>query len=113
MGAFFSLIVPCLFLMSTVASADPVLDVVIGGQTRQFGRDELLQRSDVSEVIVTSDVSYGKAMSYHAVPLAALLAGLTVPGDTRALSRLRSTDLSHNSRSISSPTRTLPRRSLG
>jgi mono/diheme cytochrome c family protein len=80
---FFSVIVPCLFLMSTVASAaDPVVDVVIGGQTRQFGRDELLHRPDVSEVTVASDVSYGKVMSYRAVPLAALLLGLNPPGDT-------------------------------
>jgi len=68
--------------MSTVVSSDPVLDVVIGGQTRQFGRDELLQRPDLSEVTVTSDVSYGKTMSYRAVPVAALLAGLAPPADT-------------------------------
>lgn len=81
---FFSVIVlPCLFLVSTViASADPVLDVVIGGQTRQFGRDELLRRPDVSQVTVASDVAYGKVMSYRAVPLAALLAGLNPPADT-------------------------------
>ena len=80
--SFFSVIVPCLCLLSTVSSADPVLDVVIGGQTRQFGRDELLHRPDVSQVIVTSDVAYGKVMSYRAVPLAALLLGLNPPGDT-------------------------------
>src|SRR5712672_1959478 len=68
--------------MSTVASAEPVLDVVIGGQTRQFGRDELLHRPDVSQVTVTNDVAYGKVMSYRAVPLAALLVGLNFPGDT-------------------------------
>jgi mono/diheme cytochrome c family protein len=78
---FFSVIVPCLCLMSTVASADPVLDVVIGGQTRQFGREELLHRPDVSQVTVTSDVAYGKVMSYRAVPLAALLLGLNPSGD--------------------------------
>jgi mono/diheme cytochrome c family protein len=80
---FFSVIVlPYLFLMPTVASADPVLDVVIGGQTRQFGRDALLHRPDVSQVTVTNDVAYGKVMSYRAVPLAALLVGLNFPGDT-------------------------------
>lgn len=79
---FFSVIVQCFFLMSTVASADPVLDVVIGGQIRQFGRDELLHRSDLSQVSVTSDVAYGKVMSYSAVPVAALLLGLNSPGDT-------------------------------
>lgn len=64
------------------ASADPVLDVAIGGQTRHFGRDELLRRPDVSQVTVASDVAYGKAMNYRAVPLPALLAGLKPPADT-------------------------------
>jgi mono/diheme cytochrome c family protein len=78
----FSVIVPCFFLTS-IASADPVLDVVIGGQTRQFGRDELLHRPDLSQVTVTRDVAYGKVMSYRAVPLAALVVGLNPPpGDT-------------------------------
>ena len=77
----FSIVVPCLFFMSTVASADPALNVVIGGTARQFGRDELLHRPDVSQVTVSSDVAYGKAMSYRAVPLAALLVGLNPPRD--------------------------------
>lgn len=64
------------------ASADPVLDVAIGGQTRHFGRDELLRRPDVSQVTVANDVAYGKAMNYRAVPLPALLAGLKPPADT-------------------------------
>ena len=80
-SAFFQGVMPCLFLMSTVASAaDPVLDVAIGGQTRQFGRDELLHRPDVTTSKSPSDVAYGKAMSYRAVPLAALLAGSTPCG---------------------------------
>jgi hypothetical protein len=40
----FVIVLPCLLLASTGASADPVLDIVVGGQTRQFGRDELLRR---------------------------------------------------------------------
>jgi mono/diheme cytochrome c family protein len=79
----FSIIALCgLLLVSRGASADPVLDVVIGGETRQFGRDALLLRPDVARVEIASDVAYGRAMSYRAVPLAALLAGLNPPADS-------------------------------
>jgi mono/diheme cytochrome c family protein len=71
-----------LLLVSWGAAADPVLEVVIGGETRQFGRDALLLRPDVASVEVANDVAYGKAMRYRAVPLAALLAGLTPPADS-------------------------------
>lgn len=81
-GLLSVLFLACLVLPPRAAAADPVLDVAIGGQTRQFGRDELLRRPDVSQVSVTSDVAYGKAMSYRVVPLAALLAGLNAPADT-------------------------------
>jgi mono/diheme cytochrome c family protein len=81
-GVFSVIVLACLFLMSRVASADPVLDIVISGQARQFGRDELLHRPDVAQVAVANDVAYGKAMSYRAVPLAALLVGLNPPADT-------------------------------
>lgn len=69
----------CLILTPRSAAADPTLDIVVGGKARQFGRDELLRRADVVEVAVTNDVSYGRAMNYRAVPVAALLAGLDPP----------------------------------
>ena len=79
----FSLIIlACLILAPNIASAEPVLDVVIGGQARQFGRGELLRRSDVGSVTVANDIAYGKSMSYRAVPLAALLVGLNPPADS-------------------------------
>ena len=81
-SAAFFIVLPCLFLTSRSAAADPVLDIVIGGQTRQFGRDELLRRSDVVDVAVANDVAYGKAMNYRALPLATLLAGLNPPPNT-------------------------------
>jgi mono/diheme cytochrome c family protein len=71
-----------LLLVSRGASADPVLDVVIGGDTRHFARDELLVRPDVISVEVANDVAYHTHMSYRAVPLAALLAGLDPPPDS-------------------------------
>ena len=72
----FAIVLPCLFFSPSSASADPELDIIIGGQTRHFGRDELLRRPDVAQVAVANDIAYGKAMNYLAVPVAALLAGL-------------------------------------
>ncbi len=81
-GVILAIVLPCLFLTPGSASADPVLDIVIGGQTRHFGRDELLRRPDLAHVSVENDVAYGKAMSYLAVRVAALLAGLKPPANT-------------------------------
>jgi len=75
----FAIVLPCLFFSPSSASADPELDIIIGGQTRHFGRDELLRRPDVAQVAVANDIAYGKAMNYLAVPVAALLAGLNPP----------------------------------
>jgi hypothetical protein len=79
---FLTVVLSALLLMSRGASAEPVLDVVIGGDTRHFARDALLARPDVASVEIAKDVSYGKAMSYRAVPLASLLAGLNPPADS-------------------------------
>jgi len=81
-SAIFVIVLPCLFLTAKSASADPVLDITIGGQTREFGRDELLHRPDVTHIAAANDVAYGKAMNYLAVPLATLLAGLNPPPHT-------------------------------
>jgi mono/diheme cytochrome c family protein len=59
-----------------------VLEVTIGADTRHFGRDALLARPDVASVEVANDVAYGRAMSFRAVHLAALLAGLNPPADS-------------------------------
>ena len=73
------LAIPCLLLVSQATAADAVLDIVIGGETRHFARDELLHRSDVSRITIANDISYGKAMTYQAVPVAALLRPLNPP----------------------------------
>jgi len=78
----FASLLKCLSFMSGGAAAEPVLDVIIGGQTRHFGRDELLQRPDVAHVAVANDIAYGKAMNYVAVPLAALLAPFNPPANS-------------------------------
>src|SRR5436190_24368864 len=109
----FSLVVlSCLFVVSSGAWADPVLDVVIAGQTRQFGRDELLLRPDVADVAVSSDVAYGKPMSYRAVPLAALLVGLNPPPDS-VIESVALDGFAAQLLSIISPTQTLPTWSRG
>ena len=60
----------------------PVLEIAIGGVTRHFARDALLARPDVTNVEIADDVAYGKAMRFRAIPLAALLAGLSAPADS-------------------------------
>jgi mono/diheme cytochrome c family protein len=71
-----AIVISCLLFSPRPVSADPSLIVDIGDQARHFGRDELLRRPDVARVTVANDISYGKAMTYLAVPLAALLTGL-------------------------------------
>ena len=110
--SFSMVVLSCLFVVSSGASADPVLDIVIAGQSRQFGRDELSLRPDVADVAVSSDVAYGKPMSYRAVPLAALLVGLNPPPDS-VIESVALDGLPHNCRSIFSSMRTPPRLSRG
>src|SRR5262245_14184641 len=69
-------------LIASDARAEAVLELVIGGESRQFTRDALLARSDVVSIDVAHDVSYGKAMRYRALPLATLMAGLSLPTDS-------------------------------
>lgn len=77
-----SIVLCSLLLMSGSALADSVLKIVIGANTRQFVESDLLARPDVATVQIANDVSYGKAMSYRAVPLAALLSGIALPPDS-------------------------------
>ena len=51
---FLIIVLSGLLLVSRGASADPVLDVEIGGDTRHFTRDELLVRPDVIRVEVAT-----------------------------------------------------------
>jgi mono/diheme cytochrome c family protein len=74
-----SIIAFVLVLGSPGASADPVLDVTVGGETRHFSRDALLARPDVTDVAIPADIAYGKPMRFRAIRLAALLAGLRPP----------------------------------
>src|SRR6185312_16951733 len=59
----------------------PTLTVAVGDQTRSFTRTELVARPDLTTIAVARDITYGVPMSYRAVPVAALLAGMTAPAD--------------------------------
>ena len=75
-----------LFLITRSAAAagadEPSLALTESGVTHRFTAPELLARADAAEVAIDNDVSYGRAATYRAVPLLALLS--TLPGDARA-----------------------------
>lgn len=77
-------VVACLLVCAVApgTAANAVLDVTLGGETRHLARDTLLARSDATSVEIAHDVAYGRAMRFRAVPLAALLAGLSAPDDS-------------------------------
>jgi mono/diheme cytochrome c family protein len=72
---------PALLLVSQSASA-AALEVAIGGETRHFDRDALLARPDVASIEISDDVAYGRTMRFRAIPLAALLTGLSPPTES-------------------------------
>jgi mono/diheme cytochrome c family protein len=58
------------------------LPPAMGSDTRSFTRDELLMRPDATNIEVARDVSYWVPMTYRAVPVASLFAGMTLPPDS-------------------------------
>jgi hypothetical protein len=54
----------------------------VGSDTRSFTRGELLLRSDATTIEVVRDITYHMPMTYRAVPVASLLAGMTFPPDS-------------------------------
>jgi mono/diheme cytochrome c family protein len=69
-------------LSCTAQAAEPSLTVTVGGETRNFTREQLLARSDAAIIQVPMDISYRTPMTYRAVPVAALLAGMNIPPDS-------------------------------
>lgn len=59
-------------LAAPAAAADLTIDT---GQPRTLTTEALLARPDAATITVPDDASYGRAMTYRAVPLAALLGG--------------------------------------
>jgi mono/diheme cytochrome c family protein len=74
----------------SAVAAVPILVVTAGGETRQFTSGELLAWHDAATLAVPHDVAYGRAMSYRAVPLRALLSAL--PPDAADTMEARATD---------------------
>jgi mono/diheme cytochrome c family protein len=78
-----ALILLCFLLLSGLApAAEPTLTVTIGKETRSFTRGELLARPDAATIEVARDITYRVPMTYRAVPVAALLAGMKLPPDS-------------------------------
>jgi mono/diheme cytochrome c family protein len=78
-----ALVLLALLLLSGIAQADePTITVTVGNDTRSFTRGELLARPEASTIHVARDIAYRMPMTYRAVPVASLLAGMTFPPDT-------------------------------
>jgi mono/diheme cytochrome c family protein len=76
------LILVCLLLPPGLANADePTVTITAGKINRSFTRGELLMRPDATNIEVVRDVSYRMPMSYRAVRVASLFAGMTLPPD--------------------------------
>ena len=69
-------------LSSTTQAAEPSLTVTVGGETRNFTREQLLARDDATTIEVAKDITYRVPMTYRAIPVAALLAGMNIPPDS-------------------------------
>ena len=73
----------CFLLLPGLAQADePTIIVTVGNDTRSFTRGELLARPDATTIEVARDFAYRVPMTYRAVPVASLLAGITLPADS-------------------------------
>jgi mono/diheme cytochrome c family protein len=78
-----ALVLLCFLLLTGLAQADePTITVTVGNDTRSFTRGELLARSDATTIQVVRDVTYSVPMTYSAVPIASLLAGMTLPPES-------------------------------
>lgn len=64
-----------------VAAADPELTVTIAGRTATYAPAALLGLPAAASVTIPNDVAYKHEMTFRAVPIASLLAGVT-PDDT-------------------------------
>ena len=76
--------------LAPALAAEPALRLTAGGTTRSFSAADLLARPDAASITLPRDASYGRPMTYRAVPLRALLAGLA-PGDADTV-EARATD---------------------
>ena len=78
-----ALILVCFLLPPGLAQADePTITIMVGNNERSFTRGELLMRPDVTTIEVARDVTYRMPVTYRAVRVASLLAGMTLPPDS-------------------------------
>jgi mono/diheme cytochrome c family protein len=77
------LVLFCLLLLGGLAQADePTITVTVANDARSFTRAELLARPGATTIEVVRDVTYRMPMTYRAVPVASLLAGMRLPRDS-------------------------------
>lgn len=69
-----------LFLASP-ARAEDALTITMGAQEQRMTAAELLKNPQARDVTIPNDPSYNKTMTYRAIPLAVLLAGMKLPPD--------------------------------
>ena len=78
-----ALVLLCFLLLPGLAQADePTLTVTVDNDARSFTRGELLARPDAATIEVARDITYRGRMTYRAVPVASLIAGMTLPPDS-------------------------------
>jgi mono/diheme cytochrome c family protein len=78
-----ALILLCFLLPPGLAQTDePTITIMVGNNKLSFTRGQLLMRPDTTTIEVARDVTYRMPMSYRAVRLASLLAGMTPPPDS-------------------------------
>jgi mono/diheme cytochrome c family protein len=78
-----ALILVCFLPPPDLAQADePTITIKVGNNKRSFTRGELLMRPDATTIEVARDVTYRMLVSYRAVQVASLLAGMTLPPDS-------------------------------
>ena len=77
--------------MALGAAAEPSLTVAAGGHTAIYTAAGLLSLPAAATVTIPADVAYKRAMSFRAVPMAALLGGAAADDDIRFVSGDRTT----------------------
>jgi mono/diheme cytochrome c family protein len=76
------LLLAFLLLPGLARAGEPTVTVSVGKDTRSFTRSELLARPDATTIQVLRDIAYRGPMTYRAVPVATLFAGMTIPHDS-------------------------------
>lgn len=73
-------VIPCAVLCAVlahgVAASEPELTVIVGGKKATYAPASLLAMPGATSVVVPNDVAYQREMTYRAVPVSAVLAGV-------------------------------------